>query len=85
MVQVINNFFSYLLALHTSFLEFAVVVNLVGVQINKWTFEYIIILLIDPMGALWPFIGIVVEAIVLVFIIGGYELWKKKQKISQCM
>ena len=85
MVQVINNFFSYLLALQTSFLEFAVVVNLVGVQINKWTFEYIIILLIDPMGALWPFIGIVVEAIVLVFIIGGYELWKKKQKINQCM
>ena len=35
MVQVINNFFSYLLALQTSFLEFAVVVNLVGVQINK--------------------------------------------------
>lgn len=37
------------------------------------------------MGALSPFIGIVVEAIVLVFIIGGYELWKKKQKINQCM
>ena len=37
------------------------------------------------MGALWPFIGIVVEAIVLVFIIGGNELWKKKQKINQCM
>jgi len=34
----------------------------------------------DPLGALWPFLGIVIEAIVLAVIIVGYEYYKKKDK-----
>jgi len=34
----------------------------------------------DPLGALWPFIGIVVEAIVLVIIIFLFECYKKNKK-----
>lgn len=34
----------------------------------------------DPLGALWPFLGIVIEAIVLAVIIVGYEYYKKKNK-----
>ena len=34
---------------------------------------------IDPLGALWPFIGILVEAIVLFIFIMLYETYKSKK------
>ena len=45
--------------------------------VTENSFKYFIL---DPFGALWPFIGIVAEAVLLFFIIGGYELYKRKKK-----
>ena len=37
----------------------------------------------DPLGALWPAIGIVVEAVILFLIIYGTEWWKKRSDAGQ--
>ena len=38
---------------------------------------------LDPLGALWPFIGILCEAIVLAVIILGSEYFRKKKADSE--
>ena len=41
--------------------------------------EFLCALFLDPLGALWPFIGIVIEAIILAIIIIAYEKYRCKK------